>query len=193
MTNRTRIVLLGLFAVLVAGWGSSASLPLARSDEREDRRKTDREGQPAPALFDVDEASTRIRNRQRESPAPRDGGRNPFEFARPAVTAASVIPAPPSTAAITPSAPSEPPRPLFTLSGIVDKSVEDKAGESGAGEGGAGQKSTVRTAVISGLGQLFFAKVGDTVTARYTVAAIGADAVELRDVTTGESIRLALQ
>ncbi len=51
----------------------------------------------------------------------------------------------------------------------------------------------MRTAVISGLGQLFFAKVGDTVSTRYTVTAIGADAVELRDVTTGETIRLALQ
>jgi hypothetical protein len=40
---------------------------------------------------------------------------------------------------------------------------------------------------------LFFAKAGDTVTARYTVTAIGADAVELRDVTTGETLRLALQ
>ena len=51
----------------------------------------------------------------------------------------------------------------------------------------------VRTAVISGLGQLFFAKAGDPVTARYTVSAITTDAVELRDVTTGETLRLALQ
>jgi hypothetical protein len=192
MNNRTRIVLLGLFAVLVAVWGSSASLPLARSDDRADRRAADREGQPAPALFDVDEAAARLRSRQRESPAPRDGGRNPFEFARPAVTAASVIAAPAS--AITPPAPpAEPPAPLFTLSGIVDKTVENRVSEGGTGEGGAGQKTTVRTAVISGLGQLYFAKVGDPVTTRYTVAAIGADAVELRDVVTGQSIRLALQ
>ncbi len=51
----------------------------------------------------------------------------------------------------------------------------------------------MRTAVISGLGQLFFAKAGDNVTTRYTVTAIGADAVELRDATTGETVRLALQ
>ena len=51
----------------------------------------------------------------------------------------------------------------------------------------------MRTAVISGLGQLFFAKVGDNVTTRYTVTAIGADAVELRDVDDGETLRLALQ
>jgi len=51
----------------------------------------------------------------------------------------------------------------------------------------------VRTAVIAGVGQLFFAKAGDTLGGRYTVTAIGADAVELRDATTGETVRLALQ
>jgi hypothetical protein len=190
MNNRTRIVLLGLFAVLAAVWGSSASLPLARSDDGPERRTTDAEGQPAPSLFDVEEAAKRLRNRQRESPAPDAGGRNPFEFARPRVTAASVIksPSPAPADAITPPPPSEPPPPLFTLSGIVDKAVENSAGQ-----GGAGEKRTIRTAVISGLGQLYFAKVGDPVTARYTVAAIGADAVELRDVATGETVRLALQ
>jgi hypothetical protein len=178
MTNRTRIVLLGLLAVLVAVWGSSASLPLARSDDRQDRRAADGEGQPAPTLFDVDEASTRLRKIQRESPAPLEGGRNPFTFeSRPAPAAA--IPAAPPSDAIAPPAPSAPPRPLFTLSGIADKTGEDG--------------KTVRTAVISGLGQLFFAKTGDNVTARYTVTTIGADAVELRDVTTGETVRLALQ
>ena len=62
--------------------------------------------------------------------------------------------------------------------------IADKTGEDG---------TMVRTAVISGSGQLFFAKVGDTVTTRYTVTAIGADAVELRELTTGETLRLALQ
>jgi hypothetical protein len=155
MNNRTRIVLLGLFAVLVAVWGSSASLTLPFGDQGY-RVRPEAESRPAPVLFDVDEASTRLRNRQRESPAPRQSGRNPFEFARPAVTAASVIPSEPRADAIAPPPPSEPPPPLFTLSGV-------------------------------------FAKVGDNVTARYTVATIGADAVELRDVATGQSIRLALQ
>jgi hypothetical protein len=184
MTNRTRIVLLGLFAVLVAVWGSSASLPLARSDDQAERRATEGDGPPAPALFDVEEVSTRLRDRQRESPAPHSTGRNPFEFGRPPVRAASAIPTAPPADAIAPAPPaSEPLPPLFSLSGIADKVVEK----------GPGEKGIVRTAVISGLGQLFFVKVGDNVTARYTVAAIGADAVELRDVTTGESIRLGLQ
>ncbi len=156
--------------------GASASLPLARSDEQNDRRATEDERPPAPSLFDVEEASSRLRNRQRESPAPREGGRNPFEYARLTAPPAPAAPAPPPAEAI---ALPPPPPPPFTLSGIADKTGEDGA--------------MVRTAVISGLGQLFFAKVGDTVTSRYTVSAIGVDAVELRDVTTGETLRLALQ
>jgi len=177
MNNRTRIVLLGLFAVLVAVWGSSASLPLARSGDQANRRAAADERQAAKPLFDVDEASTRLRKVQRESAAPLEGGRNPFTFARPPAPAAAA-PAPPPADAIAPPAPSAPPPPVFTLSGIADK-----AGDDG---------KTVRTAILSGLGQLFFAKAGDTVD-RYTITAIGADAVELRDATTGETVRLALQ
>lgn len=40
----------------------------------------------------------------------------------------------------------------------------------------------MRTAIISGLGQLFFAKVGDRVAGRYEVTAIGVDIVELKDL-----------
>jgi hypothetical protein len=179
MNNRSRIVLLGLFAVLVAVWGASASLPLARSGGQGDRSAAKDDHQPAPSLFDGDEASTRLRNRQRESPAPREGGRNPFEYARVTAPPAAAVPAPPPADTIAPPPPSAPPPPLFTLSGIADKTGEDG--------------KVVRTAVISGLGQLFFAKAGDNVTPRYTVSAIGADAVELRDATTGETVRLALQ
>jgi hypothetical protein len=180
MNNRTRIVLLGLFAVLVAVWGSSASLlPLGRSSDQADRRAADDERQPAPALFDIDEAAARLRTRQRESPAPREGGRNPFDYAHMTAPTPAAAPTPPPADAIAPAPPAAPPPPLFTLSGIADKTGEDG--------------KPVRTAVISGLGQLFFAKVGDAVGGRYTVAAIGADAVELRDMTTGETVRLALQ
>jgi hypothetical protein len=178
MNNRSRIVLLGLLAVLVAVWGASASLPLARSDDQADRHAKEDDRQPPPALFDVDEAATRLRNRQRESPAPREGGRNPFDYARVTAPSAPAAPAPPAETLVPPP-PSAPPPPVFTLSGIADKTGADG--------------TTVRTAVISGLGQLFFAKAGDAVTTRYTVTAIGADAVELRDVTTGETVRLALQ
>jgi hypothetical protein len=51
----------------------------------------------------------------------------------------------------------------------------------------------MRTAFISGGGQLFMVKEGDHVTARYTVAKISADVVELTDAIDNSVRRLALR
>jgi hypothetical protein len=51
----------------------------------------------------------------------------------------------------------------------------------------------VRTAIISGFGDVFLVKEGDNVTARYRVAKISPDAVELTDLTTDTPLRLALR
>jgi hypothetical protein len=103
--------------------------------------------------------------------------RNPFQFRsrpapvmRPARVAEVVSPAI--------SEPPAPPRPELKLAGIA----EDPSG------GGP-----VRTAVISGMGQVFLVKEGDQVTARFRVARIAADAVELIDSSDGSSWRLALR
>jgi hypothetical protein len=50
-----------------------------------------------------------------------------------------------------------------------------------------------RTAIISGFGQLFLVKEGDSVTDRYRVAKISSDVVELSDLTGGAVLRLALK
>lgn len=50
----------------------------------------------------------------------------------------------------------------------------------------------VRTAIVSGPGDLFLVKEGDTFLSRYRVVAIGADAVELSDTSDQSSRRLAL-
>ena len=156
MNNRTRIVLLGLLAVLVAVWGSSASLPLARSDEPRDRRASDA-GQTARAVA-VRRRRSRLspaRASARIAGAARGRPQSLRVRARARRAAASVIPARAGRRRDRAAVRRSRHTPLFSLSGIVDK---------------AGDQGTVRTAVISGLGQLFFAKVGDAVTARYTVA-----------------------
>jgi hypothetical protein len=51
----------------------------------------------------------------------------------------------------------------------------------------------VRTAIISGFGQLFLAKEGDQVTDRYRVVRISSDVVELTDLAEGTTLRLALR
>jgi len=51
-----------------------------------------------------------------------------------------------------------------------------------------------RTAIISALsGELFLVKEGELIAARYRVKAIGKDAVELSDLVSGTTRRLALR
>jgi hypothetical protein len=95
--------------------------------------------------------------------------RNPFRFAaaRPPASsrrgtnaiAAAVMPAPPVT-----------PPPALKLSGIAED---------------VGPDGPVRTAIVSGMGQLFLVREGDTIAARYRVVRIGSDVIELADPTGG--------
>jgi Tfp pilus assembly protein PilP len=57
----------------------------------------------------------------------------------------------------------------------------------------AGAEGPVRTAIISGEGQLYMAKEGDNVTPRYRVVRISPDVVELLDVIDNSTRRLALR
>ena len=56
-----------------------------------------------------------------------------------------------------------------------------------------GDQGAVRTAIISGFGDIFLVKEGDNVTLRYRVARISPDAVELTDLTDNTPLRLALR
>jgi len=56
-----------------------------------------------------------------------------------------------------------------------------------------GADGPVRMAFISGGGQLFMVKEGDAVTARYRVAKISADVVELTDAIDNSVRRLPLR
>jgi len=118
----------------------------------------------------------KLRERLRPSTTPRAPARNLFAFR---AGAAAAAPAGDQPAAIVEAPP--PPRPAepaLKLSGIGED-VDNGA--------------TVRMAFISGEGQLFIVKAGDAVTPRYRVNAIGADAVELLDLTTNTTRRLALR
>ena len=104
--------------------------------------------------------------------------RNLFTFraaARPA--AAAVVLAPPLPALIE-ARPATVSLPPLRLSGIAED---------------PGADGPIRIAFISGDGQLFMAKEGELVTARYRVAKISADVVELTDVIDNSVRRLALR
>ena len=102
-------------------------------------------------------------------------GRNLFAFAAPKPRPAPAMAAPALTEA--PRAQPIAPPPL-KLVGVAED---------------AGPQGPERTAIISGLGQLFLVKTGERVTSRYQVAKIDADVVELVDADNGTTLRLALK
>jgi len=116
----------------------------------------------------------RLHERLRPDATPRRG-RNLFAFASPKPRPAPVVAAVPALTEA-PRAPVAPP-PL-KLVGVAED---------------VGPQGSERTAIISGLGQLFLVKAGERVTPRYRVAKIDADVVELVDAGDGTTLRLALK
>jgi hypothetical protein len=88
-----------------------------------------------------------------------------------------------STAAATFVAPPPEPPPAATVAPLKLEGLAEDHGDQGA----------VRTAIISGFGDIFLVKEGENVTLRYRVAKISADAVELTDLTDNTPLRLALR
>jgi len=81
---------------------------------------------------------------------------------------------------------------LFSAGASVFTGVSETLRLSGIAEDRT-PGGVVRTAIISGRGQLFLAKQGDAVTDRYQVARISSEVVELTDLTDGSLVRLALK
>jgi hypothetical protein len=119
----------------------------------------------------------RLHERLAPSAVPSVPGRNLFMFH--AVAARSAAPpAPAPRPAITELAVPPIALPPLKLSGIAED---------------PGNDGPVRVAFISGEGQLFMVKEGETVTPRYRVAKISADVVELTDIIDNSIRRLALR
>jgi len=117
----------------------------------------------------------RLHERLRPSVTPRQPGRDLFSFVSPAARPgpASIAPAAPLDAPIVRPAP-----PALKLSGIAEDATPD---------------GLVRTAILSGSGELFIAREGDLVAQHYRVVKISADVVELAELVEGTTVRLALK
>ena len=119
----------------------------------------------------------RLHERLRPDATPRPEARNLFSF-----HAARAVPAPvaaePRPALAEAPAPAAPPPVPFKLVGIAED---------------PGANGPIRTAIISAEGQLFLAKEGDAITARFKVTKISADVAEITDTTDGSTHRLALK
>jgi hypothetical protein len=152
----TIVVVGGVFAA----WLANAMTPVGRAPVAsavETARPVDARG------ADLAKEIARLHDRLRPEAAPSALGRNLFEFKR--ARAAAVVAAPQVATALPPVAAVMPQAPL-TLAGIA----EDPAANG-----------IVRTAIISGSGQLFLVKEGDEVAPRYKVTKIAADGVDLQD------------
>lgn len=164
-------------AVLLVAWIAAAADSARSSRAIVVERERPRELTRAELIAaDIQSQSVRLRARLASAPTPAAGGRNPFRLSEPPaprvarhVAAASVPEIAESPAPVT--------IPL-TLSGIAEDASAD---------------GTIRTAVLFGLGDVYLAKVNDVIASRFQIVAIGADAVEIVDTSTGTSVRLGLR
>ena len=77
-----------------------------------------------------------------------------------------------------PPAPPQEAPPAFRLIGVAEDETAD---------------GVVRTAILSGLGDVFLVKAGDTVGGRFRVDQVSADAVQLTSLSTSAASTLALR
>jgi hypothetical protein len=126
---------------------------------------------------EVQAQAGRLRERLASAPVPQRPTRNPFQFA-PRVTAAPKRAAASALPPVVDTAPVLPEPPL-SLVGIAED---------------AGEAGPVRTAIVTiEGGDTLLLRAGEFIGARYRVKAIGADAVELSDLTNGAVRRLVLR
>ena len=170
LKRSTTIVVVG--AALVAWLAGAAtsnhaipSVPVYRPDSIERRG--------AELAVEIE----RLHERLAPSAAPRTPGRNLFMFHAPAARPVVAPVAQALRPALTEMAVA-PALPPLKLAGIAED---------------AGTDGPIRIAFISGEGQLFMVKEGETVTPRYRLTKISADVVELVDVIDNSVRRLALR
>lgn len=163
-------------ATLLVAWLASAA-GVQRSAPVPPAGVRSREAVQIEALAsDVQSQAARLRTRLAAAPAAAPSDRNPFSFgAADARTVGRSAPA-----AVVPMAPPDVPAPLpLELVGLAEQMVDG---------------ALTRTAMIGAPGeQLFMVAEGQEVAGQYRVSAVGADAVELVDVTTGATRRLGLR
>lgn len=127
---------------------------------------------------DMQTQAGRLRERLAQAPAPREAIRNPFRFAdrrSPAARAGRPVSPVPEAAPVAP----EIREPVLQLIGVAETKTTD---------------GPIRTAMIAGgHSELMMVTAGQRILGRYDVVAVGADAVELKDLETGAVRRLILQ
>lgn len=179
MQGRRAAVYIGGGALLVA-WLAAANTS-TRADPPASAAAVTTPDRIDDLAMQVRAEGAQLHSRLTRAPAPTVNARNLFSFA-PVAAPRAARPRSAAPAAEAESAPlPAPPLPL-TLMGIAENPSPN---------------GPARTAILAlGQGQgddIYMVTVGETIAARYSVTAIGADAIELKDLATGGFRRLALK
>jgi hypothetical protein len=170
--NVQRAVLLSALSGAVAVWLASAATSTSRAPiEPLTTRPAAVEASGAELAAEID----RLHERLRPGIAPTET-RDLFRYgARPSRRGASELLeiAPPSEAVAAPL-----PTAAYALIGVAEEVTAS---------------GPVRTAIVSGQGQLLFVRAGDSIGAQYRVERVEADALDLQDLQAGTTLRLALK
>jgi hypothetical protein len=174
MTTR-RAVTYGGLSCLLAAWLASAASTTFQSLPIEPQRAAPASATEVIAV-QVQAHAARLRERLKSAPTPQLPHRNPFAFRERPQPIVQPVRRPAPTAGLTPPPPAEP---ALSLIGIA----EDQA-----------PAGLTRTAILADQSEnLLMVKVGETVLGRYRVEAIGAEAIELKDVGTSAVRRIGLR
>jgi hypothetical protein len=168
---------IGVGTLLVAWLASAVGVPRQARYARAPRPAPE-DARVVALANDVQSQAARLRQRLAAPTVLQPPARNPFSFAtrerfvaRRVSAAVAAEPEPPVDPIVT--------EPELALIGVAENRTAS---------------GLVRTAMIVGAAdQLFMVGQGEAIDGRYEVVAIGADAVELKDMTTGATRRLALR
>jgi hypothetical protein len=167
----------GLVAVAIVGavaaWVLAAAGEAPALPDAPDLRQAEADAERAAV---VEASVARLRARLADMPARPEGTRNPFRFeprARQSRSHVSRTVAPDTVAHAAPVA-----RPELRLIGMAEDSHDG---------------TTERTAVVSGLNQVYLVKEGEQIAMRFLVKRVGADAIEVEDLSDGTPITLGLR
>jgi hypothetical protein len=173
--TRTQAQLALLVVLLATAWlvvGTGGVLPPLRGDQTHSNDAI----RDQPAVGGLPERAEALRAYLATPRPPVPVRRNPFNFREPSRAVPERGGPGPAVEIPAPKAP--PPRPDMALSGIAEDTTSGRP---------------ARTAVISTLGQLVFAREGDRVLSRFLVVRIAQDAVQLQDGEGGQVFTLALK
>jgi hypothetical protein len=171
--NVRRVVWFGLAVLAVATWLASASTSGVRSSIAP---PTQREPDPLDrSSAALQSEMTRLHDRVGPTATPTKS-RDLFHFNVRAMRR-PVAAAPQRTDGALPVEAAAP-RPVLKLIGIAEDESEN---------------GSIRTAIVSGLGDLFLVKTGETIAGQYHVDQISADAVQITDTRTSALTTLVLR